>query len=318
MYTQIRSAQQTLNGVIYKTPIITCEELNDLYGVKVYLKCENLQRGGAFKYRGVFNAIKNLSSNQMERGIVTYSTGNHGVAVSMICGKINIPTNIIVPNNLSKEKERLIQSNGASLVYYDPRTDDRESIAERVAISENQTLIPPSNHLDIICGHATIALEMLQQCPLLDYVLVPCGGGGLLSGTAIAIKERFPKCKVIGIEPLAADDAKRSFETGELQTVTNPQTIADGTRTPSLGDITFPLILKHVDDMITVTEDEIVNSVYFLFKYTKMVVEPSGALGVAAIMAQSHSLQGNVGVILSGGNIDPLLMAEIIQRTSQP
>jgi threonine dehydratase len=283
---------------------MTSRTLNGLIGAEVYLKCENFQRGGAFKFRGAFNAICQLSEEQKSRGVITYSSGNHGQAVALVSKLMNIQAIVVMPNNAPTTKRAATEEYGARVIEYDPEDTGREEIAQDLRVRHGYTMIPPFDHLDVIAGQGTAALEMFEELEHLDMLLVPCGGGGLLSGSAIAAKGMNPKCQVIGVEPELADDANKSFYTKQLHRVINPPTIADGTRTPSLGKLTFPLILEYVDEMRTVSEAAIMEAVRFLFYRMKIVVEPSGALGVAALLSQRVIPEGRVGVILSGGNID--------------
>jgi len=304
MYNKVLEARERLRGNANVTPVVTSRTLNGIVGAEVFLKCENFQRVGAFKFRGAFNAISLLTKEEKSKGVITYSSGNHAQAVALVGKLLGIKTVIIMPNNAPEIKLKATSGYGAEIFEYDPLTQQREDIAKSIREEKGYTLIPPFDHEDIIAGQGTAALELLQETKYLDYILTPCGGGGLLSGTAIAAKGFDPKCKVIGIEPEVADDAVKSFRTKVLHIVKNPPTIADGTRTASLGKLTFPLVLKYVDDMQAVTEQAIIDAVKFLFYRMKLVVEPSGALGIAALMSGSVKVNGRVGVILSGGNID--------------
>ncbi|MFZ2446541.1 MAG: threo-3-hydroxy-L-aspartate ammonia-lyase [Syntrophobacteraceae bacterium] len=312
MFELVRAAAERLKGVANVTPIMTSRTLNRLVGAEVYLKCENYQRIGAFKFRGAFNAISRLSDEQKERGVITYSSGNHAQAVALVGSLQGIRTTVVMPDDAPRTKRVATEEYGATVVGYDPRETTREKVARAFEIEHGYTMIPPFDHPEIIAGQGTAALEMFRELKSLDMLLVPCGGGGLLSGSAISARLSAPTCKVIGIEPELADDATRSFYSGVLQRVDNPPTIADGTRTSSLGKLTFPLILEYVDGMKTVSELSIIDAVRFLFYRMKMVVEPSGALGVAALLSRSAPAVGRVGVIISGGNIDGTTMASIL------
>jgi threonine dehydratase len=295
---------------------MTSRTLNEQVGTAVFLKCENFQRMGAFKFRGAYNAITQLSPAEQQRGIITYSSGNHAQAVALVCQMLSIPAVIVMPNNAPATKRAATQGYGAQVIEYDPDETSREAVAHHLAEQQGYTIVPPYDHENILYGQGTAALELFEQIAGLTLLLVPCGGGGLLSGSAIAAKGMNPNCRVIGIEPEVADDAIRSFRTGTLQTVKNPPTIADGTRTPSLGKVTFPLIQQYVDDMQAVSEEAIMEAVRFLFYCTKMVVEPSGALGVAAVLSGivKPARSDRVGVILSGGNIDAATMIHILSQ----
>jgi threonine dehydratase len=226
---------------------------------------------------------------------------------------LGIKTVVVMPDDAPVTKRNATEAYGASVIAYDPGETTREIISQDLAVQHGYTLVPPYDHLDIVAGQGTAALELLDELKSLDMLVVPCGGGGLLSGSAVAARAISPNCRVIGIEPECADDATKSFRTGQLHTVSNPPTIADGTRTPSLGKVTFPLVLEYVDDMQTVSEDNIMEAVRFLFYRMKLVVEPSGALGVAAILDQRIQACGRVGVILSGGNVDGVTMRAILE-----
>lgn len=312
MFPAILAASERLRGHAHRTPIHRSRTLDAIAGVDVLLKCENFQRGGAFKFRGAFNAISLLSDEQRARGVITYSSGNHAQAIALAGRLLGVETTVVMPDNAPAIKRAATEGYGARVVPYDPATGDRQQIAESLAAERGYTIVPPYDHLNIVAGQGTAALELIQDAGALDWLLVPCGGGGLLSGSAIAAKGLAPGCRVVGIEPEVADDATRSFRTRTLHTVHNPPTIADGTRTPSLGEVTFPLVLDYVDDMRTVSEDAIVEAVRFLFYRMKLVVEPSGALGVAALLSGAVQASGRVGVILSGGNIDGPTMARIL------
>ena len=312
MFERIKKARERLRGHANVTPVMTSRTLNELVEAEVFLKCENFQRAGAFKFRGAFNTISQLTDQQRYRGIITYSSGNHAQAVALVGRLLRVRTTVVMPDNAPMVKRAATEAYGATVIDYDPEKTTREEIANILKAEHGYTIIPPFDHLEVIAGQGTAAVELFEEVKTLDMLLVPCGGGGLLSGSAIAAKSIQPTCRVIGIEPELADDATRSFHTKTLQTVKNPPTIADGTRTPSLGKLTFPLVLEYVDDMRTVTETAIVGAVQFLFYRMKIVVEPSGALGVAALLSGEVSGTGRVGVIVSGGNIDGDLISKIL------
>jgi threonine dehydratase len=312
MFEQIKAAKKRLKGYANITPIMSSRTLNQMVGADVYFKCENFQRTGAFKFRGAFNSISQLSEKDKAYGIITYSSGNHAQAVALVGRMLNIKTKTVMPNNASATKRAATEEYGAMIVEYDPEKTTREAVAKELEALKGYTLIPPFDHKDVIAGQGTAALEMFEEIGNLDMLLVPCGGGGLLSGSAIAARGMSPNCKVIGIEPMLADDATKSFQTRILHSVKNPSTIADGTRTSSLGKITFPLVLKYVDDMKTVSEEDIIEAVKFLFFRMKLVIEPSGALGLAALLNRIVVPKGRVGIILSGGNIDSVTLMTIL------
>ncbi len=311
-YDSIRKAAGRLKAKAHETPVMTSATLNRRLGAEVFFKCENFQRIGAFKFRGAYNAMCRLGEAERKRGVVTYSSGNHGQAVALVGKMLSIPTVVVMPRDAPALKLSATRSYGATVLTYDPGKEIRESIADRLLEERGCVMIPPFDHPDVIAGQGTAALELADRVGPLDLLLVPCGGGGLLSGSAIAVKGRSPECRVVGVEPELADDASRSFRTGTLQKVHNPPTIADGTRTSSLGNITFPLVLAHVDDMKTVSEEAICEAVRFFFYRMKLVVEPSGVLGLAALAEGKIEASGRVGVIVSGGNIDGATMAGIL------
>ncbi len=312
MFEKILAAEKRLKGHANVTPVLTSRTLNRIVGAKVYLKCENFQRIGAFKFRGAFNSISQLSEAEKNRGVLTYSSGNHGQAVALVGRLLNVRTTIIMPDDAPATKRIATEGYGATVVEYDPVQQSREEIAEELVAREGYTLIPPYDHINVVAGQGTAAMELFREVGDLDTLLVPCGGGGLLSGSAITARGLSPACRVIGIEPELADDATRSFHTKQLHSVKNPVTIADGTRTPSLGKITFPLVLEYAHDMRTVSEEAIIEAVRFLFYRMKIVVEPSGALGLAALLSRAVVARGAVGIILSGGNIDAPTMKMIL------
>jgi threo-3-hydroxy-L-aspartate ammonia-lyase len=316
LFEQIKLARQRLLGQANVTPILTSRLLNTLSGAEVFCKCENLQRAGAFKFRGAFNAISKLDGEQKKMGVVTFSSGNHGQAVALVCQLLGIRATVVMPRDASPVKRAACEGYGATVVLCDPANPSREEVCRGLQEKHGYTLIPPFDHADVIAGQGTAAMEMFEELKSLNGLITPCGGGGLLSGTAVAAKHLNPGCRVIGIEPELGDDAARSFRSKTLQTVTNPPTIADGTRTASLGKLTFPLVLEYVDDVHTVSEEAIREAVRWLFYRMKLVVEPSGALGVAALLTGTVRLKGRVGVILSGGNVDAAVMAGILQGGS--
>ena len=313
LFAMVTDAAERLRGVAHVTPVVTSRWLDERLGAAVFLKCESFQRIGAFKFRGAYNAISRLSADERRRGVVTFSSGNHAQGVALAGRLLGVAAVVVMPLDAPVIKREATEGYGARVVLYDPAERSREEIARELQQENGYTLIPPFDHYDVLAGQGTAALELCDQAAgPLDMLLVPCGGGGLLSGCAIAAKGCTPGCRVVGVEPELADDATRSFYSGTLQTVKNPPTIADGTRTPSLGRITFPLVRAFVDAMATVSEDSIMEAVRLLFYRLKLVVEPSGVLGLAALMTGKVTPQGRVGVILSGGNVDGPTMRRIL------
>ena len=312
MFDEIKAAQRRLKGQAHVTPVMTSATLDRITGAQVYLKCENFQKIGAFKFRGAYNSFSRLSTKQRRRGVVTFSSGNHAQAVALVGQMLDVRTTVIMPCNAPAIKLAATRAYGATVIEYDPTDASREDLAAEFQKKHGQILIPPFDHPDIVAGQGTAALELLEQVGDLDMLLVPCGGGGLLSGCAIAAHGLSPNCQTIGVEPELGDDATRSFRSGKLQRVDNPLTIADGARTPSLGNVTFPLVLEYVNDMATVSDQAIMEAVQFLFYRLKLVVEPSGALGLAGLLSKAIVPEGRVGIILSGGNIDAATMTTIL------
>jgi threonine dehydratase len=312
LFQLVKGAQERLKNQAHVTPVMTSQTMNTLVGAEVFLKCENFQRMGAFKFRGAYNAMSQLTEEQKRRGVITHSSGNHAQAVALVGRLLGIRTTVVMPNDAPAVKRTATEQYGATVIGYDTAETTREKISLDLVKEKGYTLVPPYDHINIVAGQGTAALELLEQAKDLNLLLVPCGGGGLLSGSAIAASGINPACRAVGIEPESADDATRSFRTGKLHTVKNPPTIADGTRTPSLGEVTFPLVQDFVADMQTVSESAIIEAVKFLFYRMKLVVEPSGALGVAALLSGIVRPRGRTGVILSGGNIDGATMQRIL------
>jgi threonine dehydratase len=290
---------------------MTSRTLDELCGAQVFLKCENFQRVGAFKFRGAFNAISRLTAEQRRRGVVTHSSGNHAQAVALVARMLGVKATIVMPHNAPATKRRATEAYGASIVGCGAH--ERADIAQQIEREQGATLVPPFDHEDIIAGQGTAALEFFEQSGPFDALLVPVGGGGLICGMAVAVKHLCPACRVIGVEPSLGDDALRSFRTKTLQRVENCLSLADGTRVASLGKLTFPLVLQNVDDFCSVSEKAISDAVRFLLLRVKILVEPSGALGVAALLSGAWRGTGRVGVLLSGGNVDPSTLAQILE-----
>ena len=304
-FSDILGAAGRLAGIAHRTPVMTSQTVDARTGARVFFKCENLQRMGAFKFRGAYNALSLLNVDQRRAGVVAFSSGNHAQAVALAGRLLGIPATIVMPANAPAVKLEATKGYGAQVVTYDPKTQNREQIAAELAGQRGLTVIPPFNHPHILAGQGTAAQELIEETGTLDYLLVPCGGGGLISGCAIAANHLSPGIRVVGVEPAAGDDVTRSFKTGVLQSVHNPDTIADGARTSSAGDVTFPLIMQHVREMHTVTDDELARAMFYLWERMKIVVEPTGALGAAALFEGKIDAHGKrVGIIISGGNVD--------------
>ena len=304
-FEDIEAAHARLAGHARRTPSLGSSTVDSLVGARVFFKCETLQRMGAFKFRGAYNALAQLPDEARRRGVIAYSSGNHAQAVALAGKMLGIHATIVMPQDAPKVKLEATRGYGAEVITYDARHESRETLARRIGEQRGLTVIPPYDHPHIIAGQGTAAKELIEDAGPLDMLLVPCGGGGLLSGCAIAARRMLPDCRVIGVEPAAGDDATRSFRTKTLHTVHNPDTIADGARTASLGKLTFPLVLHYVNDMLTVTDEALLRSMFFLWERMKLVVEPTGALAACALLERKIDARGlRIGVILSGGNVD--------------
>lgn len=302
-YKDIEAAAARLAGQANQTPVITSRTVNDRTHSQVFFKCENLQRTGSFKFRGAYSALSNLPAQQ--RGIVTHSSGNHAQAIALAGKLLGIPTAIVMPQDAPSVKQNATRGYGAEVILYDRATTKREVFCAEVAQARGATIIPPFDHPDVIAGQGTAAKELFQEVGELDWLLVCCGGGGLLSGSAIAADRLSPHCRVIGVEPEKGDDMTRSFQTGVIHTVENPDTIADGARTSRPGELTFPIIQHYVDEMLTVSDEALLRTMFFLWERLKLIVEPTGALAATALLEGIIQAPGQrVGVILSGGNAD--------------
>ena len=311
-FGDVEAAHERIRGHAHRTPVLSSATVNARTGASVFFKPENLQRMGAFKFRGAYNALSQLTPAQRRQGVVAFSSGNHAQAVALAGKLLGIPATIVMPSNAPPVKLTATRGYGADVVLYE-KNQDREELAKRISSERGLTLIPPFDHPHIIAGQGTAAKELIEDAGALDLLLVPCGGGGLLSGCAVAAKHLSPGCRVIGVEPAAGDDATRSFKTKALQTIAVPDTIADGARTQSLGKITFPLVLRHVDDMLTVTDAELLKSMFFLWERMKLVVEPTGALAACALLEEKVAAKGKrVGIVLSGGNVDVKAMVALL------
>ena len=305
-YADVAAAAERLEGVAHRTPVATSSTFDAMAGCEAFFKCENLQRMGAFKFRGAYNALAKLEGEARERGVVAFSSGNHAQAVALSGRLLGIPTTIVMPADAPAVKVAATRAYGADVVLYDrSKGEDREQVAARVSAQKGGTLIPPFDHADVIAGQGTAAKELVEDVGALDYLFVCTGGAGLLSGCAIAAHHLSPGVKVIGVEPAAGDDAARSFRTRQLVHIDVPSTIADGARTQSLGAITFPLVLRHVHDIITVSDAQLIDAMRFVWERMKLVIEPTGALAVAGVLSGAVDVRDKrVGIILSGGNVD--------------
>jgi threonine dehydratase len=311
-YADVAAAAATLAGHVHRTPVLTSRTVDARTGARVFFKCENFQRIGAFKFRGAFNALSRLPDEQKRRGVLTYSSGNHAQAVALAAQLLGMQAVIVMPQDAPSVKLAATRGYGAEVITYDKHAGTREALGARIAAERGLAVIPPYDHVHVIAGQGTAAKELFEEAGPLDWLLVCVGGGGLISGCALAAHALSPGCRVVGVEPEAGDDATRSFHTRTLQTCHNPDTIADGARTPSLGKLTFPLVLRLVHDMVTVDDAALLRAMLYLWERMKIVVEPTGALAAAGLFEGRVDARGSrVGVIVSGGNVD---LADVCAR----
>jgi len=305
-YDDVADAHRVLAGHAHRTPVMTSRQVDARTGCTVFFKCENFQRIGAFKFRGAFNAISRLTPAQRAQGVITYSSGNHAQAVALAASLLGSKAVIVMPQDAPQVKLAATRGYGAEVVVYDKHETVREELAAQLASERGLTVIPPYDHPHVAAGQGTVAKELFDEVGPLDYLFVCVGGGGLISGCAVAAHALSPGCKVIGVEPEAGDDATRSFRTRTLQSCRNPDTIADGARTPSLGKVTFPIVLARVHDMVTVNDAQLLQAMLYLWERMKMLVERTGALGIAGLFERKVAVPAGarVGIIVSGGNVD--------------
>ncbi|WP_439381290.1 pyridoxal-phosphate dependent enzyme [Amycolatopsis lexingtonensis] len=308
----IRDAAARLAGVAHRTPVVRSRTLDELVGAEVLLKCENLQRIGAFKFRGAYNAASRLSPEQLAKGIAAYSSGNHAQAVALAARELASSAVILVPEDTPKSKVDATKGYGAEIVTYDRYTGDRVALGEALAAERGLALIPPYEHPHVIAGQGTAALELLEDAGPVETLVVPVGGGGLIAGSSTAAKALQPGIRVVGVEPADGDDTKRSLEAGERVSIPVPRTIADGQAASIPGELTFSINRNLVDDIALVSDDAVREAMRFAFERLKLVLEPSGATGLAALMSGQVAASGRVGVIISGGNVSPERFAELI------
>lgn len=313
VFDDILAAAARLEGIARRTPVLTSRTLDARAGGSVFLKGEHLQNVGAFKFRGAYNALSQLGDAERARGVLTYSSGNHGQAIARVGQMLGIETVIVMPDNSPALKLAATREYGARVITFDPTTTTREALTADLPEAKTHVLVPPFDHYDVIAGQGTCAVEFHDQAPALDRLLVPTGGSGLLAGSSVASHFLAPSCEVIGVEPALADDAARSMRSGRIEVAQDTgRTIADGTRTPSVGRRNFALMQAYTHDVITVSEEAIARAVRFAFERLKQVVEPSGVLGLAAVLEGAVPTTGRTGVVLSGGNVDPGVVMPIL------
>lgn len=304
-FDDVLAAQARLRGFAHKTPVLTSRTADQRTGASLFFKAENLQRGGAFKFRGAYNAIAALDADARNRGVVAFSSGNHAQAVAYAARLQGITATIVMPSDAPAVKVAGTRGYGAKVVFYDRYTEDRVEITGRIASETGATIIPPFDHPHIVAGQGTAALELFEEVGELDLLFVPLGGGGLLAGCALAAKAMSLGCVVVGVEPEAGNDGQQSLREGEIVTIPVPKSIADGALTTALGKHNFPIIQDKVGDIVTASDDQLIESMRFFAERMKLIVEPTGCLGAAAAMARADDIAGKrIGIILSGGNVD--------------
>jgi threonine dehydratase len=313
LLSDIQAAAARTRSLVHRTPVFTSRTLDALAGARVFFKCENFQRGGAFKIRGASNFVLSLPTSDLPRGVITYSSGNHGQAVAIAAESVGIAATIVMPGDAPASKLSATRAHGARIVTYDRATEDREAIALRIANETGATVIPPYDHPWTIAGQGTAALELLDEIPDLEALVIPIGGGGLISGCSIAAHAMHPSIRIFGVELERGNDTLLSLRAGELVSIPLPETIADGLRTSKPGALTFPIVQKHVEDVVLVSDAEIRDAMSFLLMRMKILVEPSGAVTAAAVMLRRipPAVQ-RIGVVLSGGNVDIDLVAGLL------
>ena len=303
-FDDVQEAATRLAGVVHHTPVLTCASLDYRIGAQIFCKCENFQRAGAFKFRGASNAVMSLSDNAAKRGVATHSSGNHGAALALAARLRGVPARIVMPTNAPQSKKAAVAGYGGTIVYCEPTQEAREATLETVVRDTGAAFVHPYDNAKVIAGQGTAALELCAEVPELDVILAPVGGGGLISGTALAAAAYSPGTQVVAAEPEAADDACRSLAAGEILPANYPNTVADGLRT-SLGQLAFAIIQRHVTQIVTVSEDAIVAAMRYVWERMKIVIEPSSAVPIAALLDDRLHVSGKrVGVILTGGNVD--------------
>lgn len=306
-FEDVLSAARTLDGHCLRTPVRTSPAIDAALGAAVYFKCENLQRGGAFKFRGAFNTLARLPKEQLQRGVAAYSSGNHAQAVALAAKLLGTTATIVMPQDAPEIKVRLTASHGARIVRYDRYREDRVAITRALAEQDGMAIVPPFDHEHVIAGQGTAALELFEQVGELDALFMPLGGGGLLAGALLVAEKLQPRCRVYGVEPLAGNDGQQSLRQGRRVRIDTPQTIADGAQTQQLGELSFPVIQRAVTDVLTVTDEELLAATRALGELLACPVEPTGCLGFAGARSMQANLRGlRVGVIVSGGNADPI------------
>jgi threonine dehydratase len=314
-FADVSAAADRLAGVAHRTPVLTSRHADTVSGGQLFFKAENLQRIGAFKFRGAYNALSSLDDSARARGVLAYSSGNHAQAVSLASSLLGIPATIVMPEDAPATKLAATRGYGAEVVLYDRYKQDRVEVASQLARERNLTVIPPYDHADVIAGQGTSGLELFEEVGPLDMLVVCVGGGGLISGCALAAAELSPGCEVIGVEPAAGNDAQQSMQRGEIVRIDVPRTIADGAQTQFVGNLTFDIMQRHVSRIETVGDDALVDTMRFFAERMKIVVEPTGCLAAAAVLGEQIDVRNKrVGVLISGGNVDIERYATLLQQ----
>lgn len=313
-FDDVAAAHERLRGIAHRTPVLTSRTANERTGAELFFKCESLQRMGAFKFRGAYNAIAQFTPEQKARGVITFSSGNHAQAIALSARLLGVKAVIVMPHDAPAVKVEATRGYGGEVVFYDRYTEDREALGKRLAAERGLTLIPPYDHAHVMAGQGTAAKELFEETGELDLLLTPLGGGGLLSGCATAAHAMSPGCTVIGVEPEAGNDGQRSFQSGQIVHIDTPKTLADGAQTQHLGELTFAVIRERVSEIVTVSDAELVDTMKFFASRMKLVVEPTGCLAAAAVLHGKVDVRGKrVGVVISGGNVDLLRFAALVQ-----
>ncbi|MFJ3522357.1 threo-3-hydroxy-L-aspartate ammonia-lyase [Pseudomonas sp. NPDC090203] len=304
-FKDVQDAAARIEGHAHQTPVLTSRTIDEEIGAQLFFKCENLQRTGSFKFRGAFNTLSRFDEQQRKGGVVAFSSGNHAQGIALAAALLKMPATIVMPNDAPAAKVAATQGYGATVVFYDRYTEDREAIGRALALEHGMTMIPPYDHPDVLAGQGTAAKELLESTGPLDALFVGLGGGGMLSGTTLSTRALAPDCLLYGVEPEAGDDGLQSLRKGEIVHIDTPATLADGAQTQHLGRYTFPIIQAGVTDIVTVSDAELVAAMKFFAQRMKIVVEPTGCLGLAAVRKMKEQLRGKrVGVIITGGNVD--------------
>jgi threonine dehydratase len=312
-FDDVLAARARISGAAHKTPVLTSRTADEKVGANLFFKAENLQRGGAFKFRGAYNAIAALDGSLRQNGVVAYSSGNHAQAVAYAARLQGVSATIVMPSDAPEMKIAATKGYGAEIVFYDRYTEDREQISRRLAEERGTALIPPYDHADVIAGQGTAALELIEEVGPIDMLVVPLGGGGLLAGCALAARATAPACVIVGVEPEAGNDGQQSLRKGEVVRIPVPKSIADGALTTHIGDHNFPILKDKVDDIVTVSDAQLAETVRFFAERMKLIVEPTGCLAAAAVMHGAIACAGKrVGILLSGGNVDLKILASFL------